>query len=60
LPGGASNGEEWDHLGDVRFRMGNRTEAIEAWQTALKFLQGGRSEQNRRQDIQTKLRQVQN
>jgi Flp pilus assembly protein TadD len=34
LPYGASDGNVWDHLGDVLFRSGEKVKAREAWEKA--------------------------
>ncbi len=38
MPEGATDGVVWDHLGDVRFRLGDKDKARAAWGEAAKLL----------------------
>ncbi len=60
LPDAATDATVWDHLGDVRFRLGDRPAARQAWEKAAELYtdshigrQGGRLDEVRR-----KLRQA--
>ncbi len=58
LPGGTDDPVVWDHLGDVRFRQGDKKAAGEAWQKALEQYQSGvrRHQTKQVEDLKEKLR----
>ena len=60
LPDGSDDPVVWDHLGDVRARQGDKTQALEAWRKAVEQYEVG---QRRRPDehyreLKQKLRQA--
>jgi Tfp pilus assembly protein PilF len=58
LPGGDDDPTVWDHLGDVRFRQGDRRGAGEAWKKALALYDAGarRPAEDRYREIRQKLK----
>ncbi|HXD87706.1 MAG TPA: tetratricopeptide repeat protein [Urbifossiella sp.] len=54
---GGSDGVVWDHLGDVRYRLGEKDKARAAWQEAARLLAGDNRD-GRRDEVKRKLRRL--
>jgi tetratricopeptide (TPR) repeat protein len=54
---GGSDGVVWDHLGDVRYRLGEKDKARAAWQEAARLLAGDNRD-GRLDEVKRKLRRL--
>ena len=60
MPDGANDSVVWDHLGDVRFRSGDKDKAKVAWEEAAKLLaiDARGKHDGRLEDVKRKLRRL--
>ncbi len=48
--------EIYDHLGDTCLKLGQRTEAVEAWRRGLEFVGDSRRDRERRAEVEKKIK----
>lgn len=60
MPNGIIDGVVWDHLGDVRFRLGEKEKAKSAWESAAKLLatEARGKRDGRLEDVKRKLKRL--